>query len=159
MKAFTQKKTYSFAISVLKIREFNTLKACMRRWIQKKKCRANVTIFREAKRCINLCNLEWLKTHWEPKENEKWFADNILRGKTLPRKKHRILYEWVEDEIEEFGFILATEVRKEAGVLLGEDFGKYKKFARLSENLKKFFNLKVVTINGSGRRVKWISKN
>ena len=68
----------------------------------------------------------------------------MLRAKTLPRKKHRILYEWVEDEIEEFGFIFATEVRKEAGVLLGEDFGKYKKFARLSENLKKIFNLKAV---------------
>ena len=69
-----------------------------------------------------------------------------------------MLYEWVEDEIDESGSILATEVRERAGELLGDTFGKYKKFQRLAENIKKFLNLKAVTINGSGRRVKWISK-
>ena len=49
LKAHGQMKTLGFAISVLKIREFNTLKACMKKSTQKKKCRANVTIFREAK--------------------------------------------------------------------------------------------------------------
>ena len=69
-----------------------------------------------------------------------------------------MLYGWVEDEVDESGFILATEVREQADVLLGDGFGKYKNFERLGERLRKFFNPKAVKVNGSGRRVKWVSK-
>ena len=143
----------------MKIREFNTLKACMKKWMQKKKCRADVTVFREAKRIINVCNLEYLKVHWEPSEHLQWFIDNVFCSKKRQKKKFRLLYEWVEDEVDENGSILAAEVREQADVLLGNDFGKYKKFERLGERIRKFFNLKTVKVNGSGRRVKWVSKS
>ena len=126
MKTCEMKKTLGFAISVMKIREFNTLKACMIRWMENKKVRANVTIFREAKRVIDVCRLHYLKTHWEPSENEKWFIANVLCGKQRPVKKFRLLYEWVEDEVVENGSILASEVRYQVGVLVGENFGQYK---------------------------------
>ena len=155
MKVHAKMKTLGFAISLLKIREFNSLKACMKK---KKKCLADVMIFREAKRCINVCNLEYLKVHWEPSEHMQWFVDNGICSRKRPNKKFQLLYEWVEDEVDESGFILATEVREQADVLLGDGFGKYKKFERLGERLRKFFNLKAVKVNGSGRRVKWVSK-
>ena len=61
----------------------------------------------------------------------------------------------MEDEIETTGSILASEVRYQAGVLVGEQFGTYKKFARLSERMRKFLNLEVV--GTSGKEKKWIS--
>ena len=79
-------------------------------------------------------------------------------GRKRPNKKFRLLYEWVEDEVNESGSILATEVREQAGVILGDGFGKYKKFQRLAERIRKFFNLKAVKVNGMGQRVKLISK-
>ena len=152
------KKTLAFALHVLKIREFKILKTALKPWIDKKKCRANVTIFREAKKCINLCNLHYMKDHWEPSENEKWFVANVLCGKKRPRKKYRILYEWVEDEIDENGSVLSSEVRERAGLIIGEGFAKYNKFHGLSKTIKEFFNLKSVKIDGMGRAVKWIAK-
>ena len=126
--------------------------------MQKKKCGADVTIFQESKRIINVCNLEYLKVHWEPSEHLQWFIDNVFDSQKRPKKKFRLLYEWVEDEIDETGSILATEVRERAGLLVGDGFGKYKKFQRLGERIRKFLNLKAVKVNGSGRRVKWVSK-
>ena len=73
---------------------------------------------------FNLRHLRYLKSHWEPSENERWFIDNVLDGKKRPIKKFRLLYDWVEDEIDEHGSILANVVRYQAGVLVGEDFGK-----------------------------------
>ena len=108
---------------------------------------------------MNMCHLHFLKGQWEPSENEKWFLENVLCGKKRPATKFRLLYEWVEDEIDENGSILASEVRYQAGVLVGEGFGKYKKFHSLSKRMKKFFNLKSVTVDGPGRKVKWISKD
>ena len=128
----------------------------MKRWIEKKKCRANVTIFCEAKKCMNACQLHFLKEQWEPSENEKWFLHNVLCGQKRPAKKIRLLYEWVEDEIDENGSVLASEVRYQAGVIVEEGFGKYKKFESLSKRTKKFLNLKSVKIDGSGRKGKWI---
>ena len=86
----------------------------------KEKCRANVTIFREAKKCITICNLKYLKVHWEPSEHPQWFIDNVLYSKKRPKKKFRLLYELVEDEADEAGSILVTEVREQADVLLGD---------------------------------------
>ena len=108
------KKTLAFAIATMKTREFKILKKCMQKFVDKKKCRANVTIFREAKKCINLCDLHFLKGQWEPSENELWFVKNVLAGKKRPAKKFRLLYEWVEDEIDENGSVLASEVRYQA---------------------------------------------
>ena len=154
----SMKKTLEFALSALKIREFKILKRCMQSFVAKKKCRADVTIYREAKRCMNVCNLHFLKGHWEPSENPKWFTTNVLCGKKRPAKKFRLLYEWVEDEIDEHGSILASEVRCQAGLIVGEGFDKYKKFENLSSRIKTFFNLKTVKVVGSRRPVKWISK-
>ena len=76
--------------------------------------------------------------------------------KKRPNKKFRLLYEWVEDEIDARKSILVSEVREHAGLLLGEKFGKYKNFERLSERMKAFFNLEGVRI--SGRKFKWVPK-
>ena len=56
--------------------------------------------------------------HWEPLEHMQWFVDNGICSRKRPNKKFQLLYEWVEDEVDECGFILATEVREQAGVLL-----------------------------------------
>ena len=82
----------------------------------------------------------------------------MLCGKKRPAKKFSLLYEWVEDEINENGSILASELRYQAGVIVGEDFGKYKQFARLSERMKTFFNLKAIAIPNDDRPVKWVAK-
>ena len=105
---------------------------------------------------FNLCHLHYLKSHWEPSANERWFIDNVLDGKKRPIKKFRLLYEWVEDEIDARKSILVSEVREHAGLLLGEEFGKYKKFEKLGKRMKSFFNLKAVRI--SGRKFKWVAK-
>ena len=83
----------------------------MLRFVDKKKCRANVTIFREAKKCIHLCDLHFLKDQWEPSENESWFVKNVLAGKKRLVKNLRLMYEWVEDEIDENSSVLANEVQ------------------------------------------------
>ena len=41
---------------------------------------------------------------------------------------------------------------------MGVGFGKYKKFERLGERLRQFFNLEAVKVNGAGHKVKWVSK-
>ena len=79
----------------------------------------------------------------------------MICGKKRPHKKFRLLYEWVEDEITEHGHVLVDEVRYQAGVLISDGFGKYKKFERLGERMKKFLNL---TVEGQcGKAKKWIS--
>ena len=107
-------------------RELSVLKSCLKGCVHSKTCRANVTIFREAKKCIGLCRLYYLQEHWEPSENEPWFVENVWCGKKRPNKKFRLLYEWVEDEIDARKSILVSEVREHAGLLLGEESGKYK---------------------------------
>ena len=101
-----------------------------------------------------------MKDHWELSENDTWFVKNVLVEKKRPRKKFRLLYEWVEDQIVEIGSILASEVRERAGPIVGTEFGKYthKQFESLSKRMVKFLNLKSVKIDGMGRKVKWISK-
>ena len=149
-----QCKSLQYTLNELQKEEFNTLKRVMKDWLSDKKCRADVTIYREAKKCIFYYDLDYLKTHWEPSENENWFRTNVICGKPRPYKKFRVLYEWVEDEIEEHGSILCSEVRQQAGILIGEDFGSYKKFARLAERMKKFLGLKAV--GNAGAAKKWI---
>ena len=85
-----------------------------------------MTNFREAKKCIGLCRLYCLQEHWELSENIKWFQEYIWCGKKRPNKKFRLLYEWVEDEIDARKSILVSEVREHAGLLLGEKFGSTK---------------------------------
>ena len=70
-------------------------------------------------------------------------------------KKLRLLYEWVEDEIDDKGFILASDVRYQAGVLVGEEFDKSAKFKDLGKQMKKFLKL---TVTGTNRTTKWIPK-
>ena len=41
----------------------------------------------------------------------QWFVDNGICSRKRPNKKFQLLYEWVEDEVDECGFILATEVQ------------------------------------------------
>ena len=53
---------------------------------------------------------------------------------------------------------LATEIQEQAGVLWGDVFGKYKNAPFLGERRRKLLNLKAVKVNGSGRRVIWVSK-
>ena len=48
------------------------------------------------------------------------------------------MYEWVEDEIEENGSILASEVRERAGLIIGKDFANYNKFHWLSKRIKEW---------------------
>ena len=57
------------------------------------------------------------------------------------------------------GSILASEVRYQAGVIVGDGFGKYKKFEKLSKRMKVFLNLKAVKMSAQDRAMKWISKN
>ena len=75
----------------------------------------------------------------------------FARNKTT-KEKYRVLYEWVEDEIDENCFTVVTEVREHAGLLLGDGYGG------IAHRIKKFFNLKAVTINGTGRKVKWMPR-
>ena len=96
-----------------------------------------------------------LKNDWEPSENEVWFTNNVICGRKRPHKKFRLLYEWVEDEINENESILADDVRYQAGVIIGEEFGKYKKFEKLAIRIRKFFNLK--SVGEIGKEKKWIS--
>ena len=49
--------------------------------------------------------------------------DNIFSQRNSKKKKARLLYEWVEYEVDETGSNLATEVREQADVLFG-DFWK-----------------------------------
>ena len=84
-------------------------------------------------------------------------SERLVRDKAA-KKKFRLLHEWVEDEVDENESILATKVREQAGVLLGDGFGKYKKFTRLAERIKTFLNLRAVKVQGSGLHVKWVSK-
>ena len=69
----------------------------------KEKCRVNGTIFREAKKCITILYLEYLKVHWEPSEHPQRFIGNVLYSKKRPKKKFRLLYELVEDKADENG--------------------------------------------------------
>ena len=69
--------------------------------------------------------------HWEPSEHLQWFIDNVFGSQKRPKKK-----------FDETGSILATEVREHAGLLVGDGFGKYKKFQRLGERIREFLNLK-----------------
>ena len=39
-----------------------------------------------------------------------------------------------------------------------EIFGQYKKFECLDERIRKLLSLKAMKVNGSGRRVIWVSK-
>ena len=97
--------------------------------MQSKKCRANVTIFREAKKCIGLCRLHYLQEHWEPSENIKWFEEHIWCGKKRPNKKFRLLYEWVEDESDARKSILVSEVREHAELLLERNLENTKRLS------------------------------
>ena len=45
---------------------------------------------------------------------------------------------WVEDEIADNGSIFRSEVREQAQILISQDFGKNKKFEKLSRRMKKF---------------------
>ena len=67
-----------------------------------------------------------------------------------------MLYEWVEDEIDARKFILVSEVRDHAALLLGDEFGKYKKFERLGKRIKAFLNLEVVAMGE--RKFKWVAR-
>ena len=64
-------------------------------------------------------------------------------------------YEWVEDEIADNGSILGSEVREQAQIRISQDFGKYKKFEKLSRRMKKFLGLKV--IGNAGKEKRWVS--
>ena len=55
------------------------------------------------------------------------------------------------DEIEEHGSILCSEVREQDGILIGEDFGSYKKFERLAERIKKFLDWKQLVMQAKQR--------
>ena len=93
--------------------------------------------------------------HWEPAENPLWFTKNVLCDKKMPQKKFRLLYEWVEDIINDKGFILGSDVRYQAGVLVGAAFDKSAKFKDLSKRMKEFLKL---TVTGTNRVTKWIPK-
>ena len=69
-------------------------------------------------------------------------------------KEETSQYEWVEDEINENESILADEVRYQAGVIIGEEFGTYKKFEKLAIRIRKFLNLK--SVGEVGKAKKWI---
>ena len=94
------------------------------------------------------------------------FIDSVQKFKTLEfavdaSKKWeffilRLLYEWVENENDGRKSILVSEVREHAGLLLGEEFGKYKKFEELSKRMESFLNLKAVRIGG--RKFKCVAK-
>ena len=98
--------------------------------------------------------MDYLKNHWEPSENAVWFRNNVLTGIKRPYKKFRILYEWVEDELDDNGSILLNEVREQAGILLSEEFGTYKKFERLGERMKQFLGLKCM--GEVGKATRWV---
>eukprot|EP00493_Phyllostaurus_siculus_P018735 UN19031 len=60
-------------------------------------------------------NLHRLRAKYRP---AIWFLINSICGKPRPYKKFWVLYEWVEDEIEEDGSILCSEVREQSGIPL-----------------------------------------
>ena len=150
-------KSLAFAVDQLKTKEFRILKRVPKQWLDTKKCRTDATIYREAKKAMNWCDLYYIKDvlHWEPAENALWFTKNVLCDKKMPYKKFRLLYEWVEDEIDDKSFILASDVRYQAGVLVGAGFDKSAKFKDLGKRMKKFLKL---TVTGTNRTTKWIPK-
>ena len=64
-------------------------------------------------------------------------------------------YEWVEDEIADYGSNIGSEVREQAQILISQDFDKYKKFEKLNRRMKKFLGLKV--IGNTGKEKRWVS--
>eukprot|EP00493_Phyllostaurus_siculus_P013052 UN13243 len=71
----------------------------------------------------------------------------------MPQKKFQLLYEWVENEIDDKRFILASDMIYQVGVLVGEGFDKSAKFKDLDKRMKKFLKL---TVTGTNRTTKWI---
>ena len=67
-----------------------------------------------------------------------------------------MLYEWAEDEIDARKFILVSEVRDHAALLLAEEFRKYKTFERLGKRMKVFSSLEVVVMRG--RKFKCVAR-
>ena len=85
------------------------------------------------------------------------FTIKILRiDRTLDSKifhlQNYLLYEWVEDEIDGNGFILASDVRYQAGVLAGSGFDKSAKFKDLGKRMNQFLKL---TVTGTNRARKY----
>ena len=70
------------------------------------------------------------------------FEQSIVREEATS-KEFQLLYEWVEDKFQDCGSVLASEVRNQGGIIVGESFGKYKRYARLSDKINHFLELKL----------------
>ncbi len=128
----------------------------MQGWVDSRKCLSDETLFSEARKCITRCNLRWLKRNWDPADSLKCFNSTLLTGKKRPKPEHRKLYEWVEDQVDQDGFIEVKEVREKASILIGSSFAKYKKFRSLGDRIKSLLNLQ--SEGNQGKQTKWIPK-
>ena len=94
-------KTLEFAVSALKKRGLSLLKSSFKGWVHSKKCRANVTIFRETKKNVSTGTPFIISNSIGSFQKISiGFKNTFGAEKKRPNKKFRLLYEWAEDEID-----------------------------------------------------------
>ena len=98
-------QSFDFVVDAIRRREFGILKSSLQGWVDSRKCISDETLFSQARICMVRCSLVWLKHHWDPSINIKWFNSTLLHGRKRPTKKFRTLFEWVENEIQQHGEI------------------------------------------------------
>ena len=149
-------RTLKFVLNERMSTEFKCLKKVLKKWLESRRCVTDKTLFNKAREVIKECRLDFLDRNWEPSENETWFKTEVWCSRPRPHQKFRELYEWVEAEVAEYGSVKTADVRVQAGVMIGENFHKYKKFEKLSKRIRDFLDL---TIYGSnGKSGSWVPK-
>ena len=141
---------------LIRRREFGILKSSLEGWVNSRKCISNETPFAEARKCIAVARLEWLKHNWDPVTHIGWFNSTLLRGRIRPVQKYRKLYEYVENTVNRVGSIDVKDVREKAAILVDRKLAKYKKFAKLGERIKSLLMLK--SEGSKGKQSKWVPK-
>ena len=135
-------QSFDFVVDAIRRREFGILKSSLQGWVDSRKCISDETLFSQARICMVRCSLVWLKHHWDPSTNIKWFNSTLLRGRKGPTKKFRTLSEWVKNEIQQHGEIQVKDVREKASLLVDSSLSKYKKFKKVGDRIKILLKLK-----------------
>ena len=149
-------RSFDFVEDLIRRREFGILKSSLQGWVNSRKYISNETLFSEARKCMTLAKLQWLKHNWDPATHITWFNATLLRGSKRPTKKLRKLFEWVESTVKQAGSIDVKEVREKAAFLVDRKFAKYKKFAKLGDRIKSLLILK--SEGSKGKQSRWVPK-
>ena len=150
-------KTMKHAFAELQRQEFKFLKQKLRQFVQTRKVFSKATMCVKTREILQNYALDWVDdAGFDPRNAEKWFKDHILFDKRQPKQEHLLLYEWVENEVNEAEFVAVKEVRERASFLIDASFGKYDKFEKLGGRIKKFLDLRAAGENGQAK--KWMKK-